>query len=108
MLQPRAQNQRNRLGVFGGNLRKARFDATDSQFVELPGDLQLLLRTEDDADGLLAVAKSSVVETDGSRAIEFRTHIRPRIEFAGPDLSRERAHRVAPCDSVASAGDFVP
>ena len=66
-------------GIFGRNLREARFDTTDAELVELLCDLQLLLRTEDDSDRLLAVAKCRVVEANGSRAIENRTHVRPRI-----------------------------
>jgi hypothetical protein len=44
------------IGIIRGNARKAGFDAADTQLVQFAGDFQLLLRREDDADGLLAVA----------------------------------------------------
>ena len=44
--------------------REAGLDAIDAELVEQPRDLELLLRVEHDADGLLAVAQRRVVEAD--------------------------------------------
>ena len=57
VLQPGLQDERNGFAIFGGHLGESGFDAADAKLVQLLGDLQLLLRAEDDADGLLAVAQ---------------------------------------------------
>ena len=46
--------------------REAGLDPVDAELVEQPRDLELLLRIEDDADGLLAVTERRVVQPDAA------------------------------------------
>ena len=108
VLQPSAQDQRNGFAIFGGNFGKAGFNPSHTKLVKLLRDFKFLLRTEDDADGLLAVTQRSVVKANGSRAIKFRPNAGPRIQLAGPDFAGKIAHRAAPCSSAASVGGFSP
>src|SRR5581483_474043 len=61
-----------------------RLDPVDPELVEQPGDLELLLGIEHDADRLLAVAEGRVVEADAA-ADAVRVVQRP-----GPDLARQQ------------------
>ncbi len=83
--QPRLLHQLNGFRIFGRDPRKTGFDAADAQFVELAGDLQLLLRREHHPDRLLAVAQRRVIEAHGVSR-ERRANLRTRIQFADPDL----------------------
>ena len=64
--QPGAGDQPDRLPVVGRDAREARLDPVDPELVEQARDLELLLRVEDDADRLLAVAQGRVVEPDAA------------------------------------------
>src|SRR5205823_5099486 len=65
-----------------GDPRKAGLDPVDPELVEPMRDLELLLGIEDDADGLLAVAKGRVVEAD--RASYLRLE-RAAVQVARPE-----------------------
>ena len=56
VFQARLQDQRDGFPVFLRHLGKPCFDATHAEFVQFLGDFEFLLRTENDADRLLAVA----------------------------------------------------
>ena len=60
------RDQLDRLPVVGRDAREAGLDPVDAELVEQPGDLELLLGVEHDADGLLAVAQRRVVEADAA------------------------------------------
>ena len=60
-LQPGSLDQLDRPPVLVGDAGEARLDPVDAELVEQPRDLELLLRVEDDADRLLAVAERRVV-----------------------------------------------
>ena len=62
--QPGAGDELDRVPVVLRDAREARLDPLDPELVEQPRDLELLLRVEHDADGLLAVAQRRVVEPD--------------------------------------------
>ena len=61
------RDQLDRAPVVVGDAREAGLDPVDPELVEQPRDLELLLRVEHDADGLLAVAQRRVVEADAAR-----------------------------------------
>ncbi len=63
-LQPGSLDQLDRPPVLLGDAGEARLDPVDSEVVQQPRDLELLIRVEDDADRLLAVAERRVVEPD--------------------------------------------
>ena len=54
----------NGFGVFRGDAGEPGFDAGYAEIVELVGDFEFLLRRENDADSLFAVAQRGVVEMD--------------------------------------------
>ena len=83
----RGRDAADRLPVVGRDAREARLDPVDPELVEQARDLELLLRVEDDPDGLLAVAQRRVVEADAA-AEPVGVVQRP-----GPD---QLAHRCAP------------
>src|SRR5581483_1413619 len=86
-LEAGARDQLDRAPVVGGHAREARFDPLDAEPVEEARDLELLLRVEHDADGLLAVAQRRVVQTD---AAADRVAV---VQGAGPD---QLGHRTTP------------
>ena len=59
-----ARDELHRVPVVLRHARESRLDAIDAEVVEQARDLELLLRVEDDADGLLAVAQRRVVQPD--------------------------------------------
>ena len=63
-------------------------DALDARVGEPARDLELLLRVEDDADGLFAVAERRVVEAD------LRLEGKRIVDFAGPDAHRKSSGNV--------------
>ena len=63
---PGGGDQLDRLPVVVRDAREAGLDPVDPELVEQPGDLELLLRVEHDADRLLAVAQRRVVEADAA------------------------------------------
>src|SRR5271165_480445 len=108
VLQIRLQDQRDGFTVFFRHLGEARFDPSNTQFIELLCNLEFLLRTEDDPDRLLPVTQSRVIETHRPRAIEAPTDVRARVQLAGPHLTGEIIHRGVPCSSLLSCGAFLP
>jgi hypothetical protein len=64
--EPGGGDQAHGLPVVLGDPWEARLDAVDPELVEEPCNLQLLLRVEHHADGLLAVAQRRVVQADVS------------------------------------------
>ena len=76
----RVCDQPDRLCVLLRDAREAGLDPVDARVVEGARDRKLVLRREDDADGLLAVAEGRVVETDG--------RVRLRLERAPVQLAR--------------------
>ena len=64
---PAAGDQLDGAPVVVGDAREAGLDPLDPEPVEQPRDLELVLRREDDADRLLAVAQRRVVQADASR-----------------------------------------
>src|SRR5919201_881150 len=79
-VEARVEDQAHGALVLGRDARKARLDTLDPEPVELPGDVELLLGVEHDADRLLAVAEGGVVEAD------LGLERRAAIDVAGPDL----------------------
>ena len=65
--QPGGRDQLHRVPVVLRDAREPRLDAVDAELVEQLRDLELLLRVEHDADGLLAVAERRVVQPDAAR-----------------------------------------
>ena len=61
-LEPGGEDELDRAAVVLGDAGEAGLDPVDAEDVERAGDLQLVLRREHDADGLLAVAQGRVVE----------------------------------------------
>src|SRR5487761_1441804 len=59
-----AGDELDRVPVVLRHARESRLDAIDAELVEQACDFELLLRVEDDADGLLAVAQRRVVQAD--------------------------------------------
>ena len=89
-----AGDQPDRFGVLRRDAREPRLDPVDACVVERARDLELVLRAEDDADGLLAVSERRVVEPD--RAGRLRLE-RPPVQVAGPDLvAVDHAHLTMP------------
>ena len=68
---------------------EAGFDPLDSEPVEQPRDLELLLGVEDDADGLLSVAQRGVVEADRPARLRLE---RALVEVAEVELVRRNGH----------------
>src|SRR5262249_47605276 len=62
--QPLVGDEPDGAGIVLGHAREARLDPFDPERVEQTRELELLLRIERDADGLLAVAECRVVQTD--------------------------------------------
>jgi hypothetical protein len=60
--QSRLRDQLHGVPVVLGDAREPGLDALDAERVEEPRDLELLLRAEHDADGLLAVSQRRVVQ----------------------------------------------
>ncbi len=73
------RDQLDRAPVVVGDAREARLDPVDAELVEQAGDLELLLRVEHDADGLLAVAECRVVQA------HVPVHAVGVVQRAGPD-----------------------
>ena len=82
-------DQPDRLGVLRRDAREAGLDPVDAGVVERTRDLELVLRAEDDADGLLAVAERRVVEAD--RAGRLRLEC-AAVQVSGPDLLAIQSH----------------
>ena len=82
--QPGVENALDRPGVGFGNSRESRLDAADAQLVQRAGDLEFLLRREDHAHGLLAVAKRGVVELHRGGSVEPAAHLLELVQLAGP------------------------
>ena len=61
-----ADDELDRAPVVVGDAREARLDPIDAGGIERARDLELVLRHEHDADGLLAIAQRRVVEADGA------------------------------------------
>ena len=80
---PAALIELDRAPVLGRDAREARLDPVDPGGVERDGDLELLLRRQDDADRLLAVAQRRVVEADDAVRLRIERHL---VETARPDL----------------------
>ena len=94
------RDQPDRLLVVGGDAREAGFDPVDARLVERLRDRELVLRREDDADGLLAVAQRRVVEADG--VVRLRLEREP-VEIARPDLVAVDGHaRTIPSGKLQS------
>ena len=81
-LQAGVADQLDRPPIVRRHAWEARLDPFDAERVEPPRELELVLRRQDDADRLLAVAQRSVVEADAS--VE-RVRI---VELAGPEGHR--------------------
>src|SRR4029077_12920069 len=64
--------------------RKAGFDSLDPESVEPSCKVELVVGSEDDADGLLAVSERRIVEADLCR------ERMPGVERAGPECSARR------------------
>ena len=78
-LRPASRDEPDRLRVLCRDAREPGLDPVDAGIVEQPRDLELLLRAEHDADGLLAVAERRVVQADAAvDAVRV-------VELAGPD-----------------------
>ena len=60
------RDQPDRVPIVLRDAWKAGLDAVDAELVERPRDLQLVLRVQHHADGLLAVPERRVVEADGA------------------------------------------
>ena len=92
-LQARACDQLDSAPVVLGDTRESRLDPFDAEGVEQARDLELVLRREDDADGLLTVAQRRVVQTDAAAdAVGV-------VERAGPD---QVGHGTTPSGNVES------
>src|SRR5262249_10397519 len=74
------------LRVFFRNTGKARFNSSNSEFVELARDFELVLGGKADAGRLLAVAKRRVVKTNGLAAVESLLNDIHIVERGGPNL----------------------
>ena len=74
----------DRLAILVGDAREAGLDALDAERVDEPGDLQLVLGREHDADGLLAVAQGRVVEAD------LRGEAKAVVDRSGPEVGHQR------------------
>src|SRR5881409_1626463 len=88
---PSSGDKLDSFGIVGGDARKSCFDATYAESIELTSNFELLLRRQDDTDGLLAVAKSRIVKTNcgsGKGGADFGAG----IEFADPDGRIVRSH----------------
>ena len=79
--QPRVEDQLHRAPIVVGHTRKAGLDPFDPELVETPRELELVLGTEHDADGLLAVAQRRVVEAD------LRAECEGVVQGACPELA---------------------
>jgi hypothetical protein len=98
-LQAGAQDEPDCFGVVFADAREARLDARDPRFIEFMRDLQLLLRAEHYADGLLAVAQGGVIE----RHHALRPKAAVRVQLAHPDFV---AHVLAEAGQALTA--FFP
>src|SRR5439155_14579025 len=78
------RDQLHRVPVVLRDAREAGLDPVDAEAVQELRDLELLLRVEDDADGLLAVAKRRVVQADPP------AHVVRVVQSPGPDLTRQQ------------------
>ena len=86
-VQPGGRDQLDGAPVVVGHAREARLDAVHAERVEQAGDLELPLRVEYDADGLLPIAERRVVEADAP-ADPMRI-----VDRSGPD---QVLHRTTP------------
>src|SRR5262249_27378220 len=82
-----ALDQLDRAPVLCGHAREPTLDPIDAELVEQTSDLELLLRVEDDADGLLPVAERRVVEAD----VPADAHL--VVQLPGPDLVAHATYR---------------
>ena len=97
-LEARGRDQLDRAAVVVGDAREAGLDPVDAEPVEQPGDLELLLGVEHDADGLLAVAERRVVEADvTAEAVRV-------VQRAGPDQVVAHAGKPKPLRDLAAVG----
>src|SRR5256885_277519 len=81
---PPLENRMDGALVVGGEAREAGLDPLDPELVEPTRDLELLLRIENDANRLLAVAERRVVEAD------LGVDRRVAVDLAGPDAVAHR------------------
>ena len=79
----------DRARVVRGHAREAGLDPVDAEPVEQARDLELLLRVERHADGLLAVAERRVVEPD---VPAWPVAERVGVQIAEVELVRRDAH----------------
>src|SRR6267154_1968550 len=73
-------------GIVSGDAGESCFDATYAESIELARNFELALRRQHDTDGLLAVAKSRIVEMNGGMR-KSGADFGAGIEFADPDVS---------------------
>ena len=90
---PAAAISSHRLEVVLRDTREARLDPVDPRRVERPGDLELLLRREHDADRLLSVAEGRVVEPDRRARLRLE---RLLVDRPRPDLRPIERHEGDP------------
>jgi hypothetical protein len=81
-LQACRRNELHGIPVVLRDAWETRFDPVDAEHVEELRDLELLLRVEDDADRLLAVAERGVVEPNAPAHV-VRVVQRPRPDLSG-------------------------
>src|SRR5260370_26956102 len=87
-------------GIVSGYARKSCFDATYAESIELTSNFELLLRRQDNTDGLLAVAQSRIVKMNGGTRKDG-ADFGASIEFADPDARILRSrHRPGPSGRI--------
>src|ERR1700730_14566791 len=95
-LQPGLRNQPKGLCILSRDSREPGFNPSDTQAVERPCDLKLLLRRQHYADALLPISERRVIKLHRAPQIKRLSHLRAAIQFADPYsvFSRVRTHRI--------------